>query len=260
MSSPSPSRDELASVSVITVVKNDAGGLARTARSVAAQSWGQLEHVVVDGASSDDTRSLLDELRATGARVHSGPDSGIAQAFNRGLSLARGEWINFLNAGDVYRAADVVERAMDARDGRPIVTGFARFGRLTIPPRPLRPSDPLTRRARLSHQASFVHRSVFERVGGFDERFRVRMDYELWLRALREHALRFVEEEWVDFEPGGVSGTDHAAYVTEERRAHRMHLRVPVLEDVRGSAHRAALRLVHDTRLGRAVRRLRGRR
>jgi glycosyltransferase involved in cell wall biosynthesis len=256
---PRPSSDELATVSVITVVKNDAEGLARTARSVAAQSYGQLEHVIVDGASSDDTRGLLGELRATGARVHSEPDSGIAQAFNRGLALARGDWINFLNAGDVYRGSDVVERAMEARDGRPIVTGFARFGRHTIPARPLRPADPLTRRARLSHQASFVHRSVFERAGGFDERFRVRMDYELWLRVLREHALRFVEEEWVDFEPGGVSGSDQGAYVSEERRAHRMHLRVPALANARGSAHRAALRLAHDTRLGRAVRRLRGR-
>jgi glycosyltransferase involved in cell wall biosynthesis len=240
------------SVTVITVVRNDHDGLRRTAESVAAQSH-PVQHVVIDGASTDGTRELIEQLRPSLGYASSAPDSGIAQAFNRGLAAARGDWVNFLNAGDVFAGPDVVARAMARVEGQAVVTGQVRMGHLLWPAKAPTTTEHLSRRALLSHQASFVHRSVFDRCGGFDERFRTRMDYEHWLRVLRQYGACFVPELWVVSKPGGQSATQRKSFIEEEYLANRMHLpdaavinAVAMLrnavEVVRGRARRAVRR------------------
>lgn len=247
------------SVSVITVVKNDREGLRITAASVAAQR-GDVRHVVIDGASTDGTYELIERLRPTLAHASSAADSGIAQAFNRGLQAARGEWINFLNAGDTFISEDVVERALSLRDDHLIVTGFAVMGQehpMVLPAKPTRRRHHLARRALLAHQASFVHRSVFERVGPFDERFRMRMDYEFFLRALRVYDARFIPETWVKFDAGH-SASNHRIFTAEERLANKLHLRDALLVNAGADARRAAEHLLYRTRYGHFVQRMRG--
>ena len=94
------------SVTVITVVYNDKEGLIETIDSVCEQSYPFVEHVIVDGGSTDGT---LDVLKARGGTIDywiSKPDNGLYYAMNDGISYARGEWICFLNAGDTFDSSE----------------------------------------------------------------------------------------------------------------------------------------------------------
>ncbi|HEX2658141.1 MAG TPA: glycosyltransferase family 2 protein [Polyangia bacterium] len=220
--------------SVITIVKNDRAGLQATLDSVRAQRFTDFEHVIVDGASTDGSADVARRSASTHVSVVSEPDSGISEAFNKGIARARGAWLNFLNAGDVFLHADVLARvAARAAGPAAIVTGYSVTRGVQAPPYPVRNGDRLARRACLSHQASFIHRRVFEACGTFDTRFQVRMDYEFWLRALPRFSFDFIDEPLVVFAPGGVSTRARSAFFAEEFAANRLHLRLPGLANLR---------------------------
>jgi len=234
-------------ISIITVTRNNRQGLARTLASVRGQTFRDFEHVVIDGASSDGTLALLEDHAAELGRFVSEPDGGIADAFNKGLAMARGQWLNFLNAGDTWVDDSALARAVPHFWKASIISGHSITDGVISPPYPVSNTEPFPRRAWLSHQASFFHRRVFETCGGFDTRFRVRMDYELWLRALPRFPHAFIEEELVDFEAGGVSSTQPTRFWGEELAANRMHLRHAALVNARAVTrlllHRALHRL-----------------
>lgn len=89
-------------ISVITVVLNDAAGLSRTISSVAAQDYGNLQYVVVDGGSSDGSLEVIKHQNSIIDSWISEPDEGIYHAMNKGITLAEGEWLLFMNAGDEF--------------------------------------------------------------------------------------------------------------------------------------------------------------
>lgn len=108
--SPSPR------VSVITVVRNDPVGLARTLSSVAAQDYENRQVVVIDGGSTDRTLEMLQHHATAIHTWISEPDEGIYHAMNKGLELADGEWLLFMNAGDEFTGADALSSAVAATD------------------------------------------------------------------------------------------------------------------------------------------------
>src|SRR6478672_4454304 len=102
MDAPSPS------VSIVTVVRNDAGHIARTLDSVLAQRDADLELVVVDGGSSDGTQAIVQGYGSRIGAFLSEPDTGIYDAMNRGIGLARGEYVLMMNSGDVFASDDAL--------------------------------------------------------------------------------------------------------------------------------------------------------
>lgn len=103
-------------VTVVTVVRNAPAALRVTAGSVLSQTYGNLEYVIVDGASTDGT---ADFARSLGDKVDvliSEPDKGIYDAMNKGVRAASGEWVIFMNAGDTFYSADTIERVFDSAD------------------------------------------------------------------------------------------------------------------------------------------------
>ena len=99
-------------ISIITVVLNAAGELKRTAHSVLGQEYPHLEFIVIDGGSTDGTLEVTKTLGKNIDHWTSGPDQGIYDAMNKGLAIATGEWINFMNAGDVFAGKDAVSKVM----------------------------------------------------------------------------------------------------------------------------------------------------
>jgi glycosyltransferase involved in cell wall biosynthesis len=211
-------------ISVVTVVYNGRDGLEETIRSVLSQTYRNVEFIVIDGGSTDGTQDLIRRYDHDIAYWMSEPDEGISDAFNKGLSVIKGDWVMFLNAADTFSTSDSLAVMAQHCGTAPIISGFARSNGKMLPKRALRNSDPIAVRAMLSHQASIVHKSLFDTYGVFDTSFRIRMDYDFWLRVLRRERFLFLDRILVEFAAGGASGSDRKLYLLEELRANKKNL------------------------------------
>jgi len=188
---------ELPSVSVITPCLNARATIEQTLESVSAQGYPQIEHVLVDGGSTDGTLEVLE--RAEGIRFVSEPDRGRPDAVNKGVAISSGEVIGFLNADDYYEpgAVDAVGEALARRPGAVWATGYCHIvdGAGAEMRRPVTAwKNLLLRRYSyglyltqnfVSDPATFVRRSALERVGPLDVSLKISHDYDLWLRVAR---------------------------------------------------------------------------
>lgn len=101
-------------ISVITITFNASDTLPLTMESVAEQTFTDFEHIIVDGASTDDTILIGRKLGTSGLRIISEPDNGLYDAMNKGIKLARGRYLIFLNSGDKFHASDTLSAYADA--------------------------------------------------------------------------------------------------------------------------------------------------
>ncbi len=117
--------------SIITITKDAVWPLMRTARSVLEQSFQDLEYIIVDGASNDGSQSLIDFLRSYGlvSQAISEPDTGVYNAMNKGLRLARGQFVLFLNTNDTFASSDVLQQVHNLLQGRSL-DGLLGWGEL----------------------------------------------------------------------------------------------------------------------------------
>jgi glycosyltransferase involved in cell wall biosynthesis len=165
-------------VTVITVVRNGAATIEAALQSVAEQDYAPLEHVVVDGASTDATLDIARRFRVT---IMTGSDAGIYDAMNKGIAAARGEWLLFLGADDRLAAPDVIHRLVEAaRENTLLVYGDAAHF-------PSRFDATLLFHNTIHHQAALYRRSLFDAFR-FRTDLRALSDYELNLKLYRERA------------------------------------------------------------------------
>lgn len=179
-------------ISIITVCYNAERYIADALTSVRAQSHPDIEHIVVDGCSSDSTLAIV---RAYGPeRVVSEPDKGLYDAMNKGVAMAAGEVIGILNADDFYRDDHVVARVAALFERHPdvdMIYGNVEFVMPDDTSRMIRFYDARHFRPwklrygwMPPHPACFVRRSVFERYGAYRLDYRISADYEFFVRTL----------------------------------------------------------------------------
>ncbi|MEC5398150.1 glycosyltransferase family 2 protein [Uliginosibacterium sp. H1] len=203
-------------ISIITVCFNAADTIADTLRSVAEQDYPDIEHIVVDGASRDGTQSIVQGLSQRVARFVSERDRGIYDAMNKGMALATGEVVAYLNADDVYAHAGVVRRVVEVFQDPKVDACYANLvyvdrSRAEQVVRVWRSRDfrpGLFRRGWMpAHPTLFVRREPLLATGGFDIRFRQQADFDLTLRLfeLQRIRSRFIPEFWVRMREGGAS-------------------------------------------------------
>jgi GT2 family glycosyltransferase len=178
-------------VSIITAVLNGVGHLDRCLQSVASQRGIQCEHLVADGGSSDGTAEIIKRHTGQLAWWVSEPDRGISEAMNKGIAHARGEWLLFLHADDALSSPDAIVQVLpELGSGYDVVACSLEYGdglqRRLRRPRP--PGFWLNFKTGLLHQATLIRRDLFYRIGPFDERYKIAMDYEFFLRAHRQGA------------------------------------------------------------------------
>lgn len=206
------------SVSVITACFNAVDTIDRTIESVRRQDPAVAEHIVVDGGSTDGTLERVEAHQAADPRITllRGPDRGIADAWNKGLAKATGDWIGIINADDWY-ADDTLAQLQPYLGAEAIL-----HGRMCV-------HDPASGRSKLfgpgpgegapafrpdvimptEHATTFVPASVYRRIGGFNTAFRLAMDYDLLLRAhLDGVAFRYIPQVLANFTRGGLSAQD----------------------------------------------------
>lgn len=174
-------------VSVITASFNALKGLQCTVESVAEQSYRSVEHIIVDGGSTDGTTDYLQSLGDAVLWI-SEPDGGIADALNKGVAMASGEYILVLQADDTFLDAESLARAECSLRHETEIVSFdvlltrgddqARFCSRGL-------GWQVERFMTVPHQGAFCRRQLFARIGGFDTRYRVALDYDFMLRAKR---------------------------------------------------------------------------
>jgi glycosyltransferase involved in cell wall biosynthesis len=218
-------------ISVITAVKNGLPLVEETIASVLAQDYAPLEYWIVDGGSTDGTLDVVKRAAARLAGWSSEPDAGIADAFNKGLARAKGEYLMFLNADDALAGpralSDMMEAArargwpdviygdcelLDRASGRSLYVHAVDYDRARF-----------LRFGTLPHPGMLMHRRYFERFGRFDPSYRIAMDYELQLRGVPQLGAVRAPVLVTRVRTGGASTLEPARVLEENLRALRQN-------------------------------------
>jgi glycosyltransferase len=223
-------------VTIITVAYNSAATIADTLASIEAQTHVDIEHIVIDGGSRDATMELVRRHGTRVAHIVSEPDGGIYDAMNKGLALATGELVGFLNADDVLDGSHATHRIVKAAStGSHIVYGdlvYVRADDLGRVVRRWRAGAYRGWRLRFGwmppHPTFYVHRALLRNVGGFDTGLRIAADYDFMLRCLARPGIKvaYVPHVLVRMRAGGVSNATIASMLrksTEDLRTMRKH-------------------------------------
>ena len=189
--------------SIVTATFNAGGSIRRCLQSVRENRLAETEHLVIDNQSSDDT---LEKVRAFGnVRVISEKDNGIYEAMNKGIRSAGNELTACLNADDAYLPGtlEAVKERFESVPESDIV-----YGNILVNEREVKPPEGIASfgGARIFHPAAFIRRSLFERIGYFDESFRICADLDFFLRAKESGAVfTYLDRPLTDFALGGLS-------------------------------------------------------
>jgi glycosyltransferase involved in cell wall biosynthesis len=219
--------------SIVTCTWNSVAYLDESIASVLSQDWPQIEYIFVDGGSTDGTLDRIEAIPREKILIRN-VRGGVSRAMNAGLEVASGDIIAHLHSDDYYLhpqvlslVAEVFEqtqtkwlfgRAMnDMNDGRVLPEGW-------VVPRYSYPR--LLKGNFIPHQATFVHRDLFRQVGGFDERNRYAMDYDLWLRLGKVSTPVQLDTHLVAFRrhPGSLTTANYMASMREDFRVRMRHI------------------------------------
>ena len=204
-------------VSVITVCFNSAATLRDTINSVLAQSYPDIEYVVVDGSSTDGSLDILSEYRDQIATIISEPDEGIYDAMNKGIKACTGDIVGILNSDDFFASSTTIEDVVTEFENAPAADVI--FGDLVYVS--LHDLKTVTRyysskrfkpwKLRFGimppHPATFVRNEVYKTLGLYRLKYRISSDYEMFIRCLITAKLvyRRIDRVLVHMRPGGLS-------------------------------------------------------
>jgi glycosyltransferase involved in cell wall biosynthesis len=204
-------------VSIVTVCYNSEATIRDTIESVLAQTYPDIEYIIVDGASSDGTMTIVDEYKDRIAMVISEPDKGIYDAMNKGIQMSTGNIVGILNSDDFYQNNDVVRDVVCKFDSFPesdLVFGDVVF----VAPDNLEKIIRFYRSGHFKpwklrfgwmppHPSTFVKRSAYDLVGLYSLDFKISSDYEMFVRLFLINKLQFsrINKVLVKMRAGGVS-------------------------------------------------------
>ena len=204
-------------VSIITAVFNRENSISRCVESVLAQSYPNIEYIIIDGGSTDGTLSALQSFEDGIDIFISEKDDGIYNALNKGIHLATGDIVGFLHSDDFFVNEHIIENIVSVFNGNVGIDLI--YGDLTY----FHSNDvnkvtrhyksgffkPWMMRFALqpAHPTVYVKRSFFQQVGRFDEKYRISADFDWLLRAFCVHRCRYkyIPQEMVRMQQGGAS-------------------------------------------------------
>ena len=203
-------------ISVVTACYNSATTLSGALDSVLNQKYNEIEHIVIDGASTDNSRDILEARPQGQLRWSSEPDQGIYDALNKGIKLATGDIVGFLHADDVYAGTDVLAHVARAFEDPAVhaVYGDLQYvskDNLNNVIRHWRAGEfkpALLKRGWMPpHPSLYVRRECYARIGGFDIKYAIAADYYsiLQLFSQPEFNAVYIPEVFVKMRVGGAS-------------------------------------------------------
>jgi glycosyltransferase involved in cell wall biosynthesis len=218
--------------SIITAVYNRDATIGQALDSVAQQSYGDVEHLVVDGASTDGTLNVVNAHHHPGMRVISEPDDGIYDALNKGISAAGGDVIGLMHSDDFFAHDNVLSNVAKsfAQTGADAVYGDLDYVSARDPEKIIRhwQSGSYDRRKLVRgwmppHPALFVRREVLERYGNYDTSYRIAADYDAILRWFwtGNISAAYLPEVLVKMRVGGESNRSIGRIVNKSKEDYR---------------------------------------
>lgn len=218
-------------VSIVTPSFNQADYLEATIKSVLAQDYPRLEYIVIDGGSTDSSPEIIQRYAPKLAYWVSEPDQGQTDAINKGFARAKGDYLAWLNADDLYTPHAVSEAIafLEANPEVGMVYGDSDFidARGRVVGRFAARQTDFTRLMRgyvhIPQQAAFWRAGLWQQVGPLDPSFYFAMDYDLWVRLARITELRYHARTWAQFRIHSASKTilDDMRCWPEMLRVHR---------------------------------------
>ncbi|WP_203293120.1 glycosyltransferase family 2 protein [Luteirhabdus pelagi] len=194
-------------ISIITINFNNLEGLKKTMRSVAEQTYPEIEYIVIDGNSTDGSAEYLETYSGALQYWVSEPDTGIFNAMNKGMAKASGDFLLFLNSGDALTDGSILEAFVSHKK----FEGEIIYGDYTFEEGGKQYPDTVTPlfflKSSLPHQSTLFHKSVFEKMGSYREDYRIAADRHFYLSCLVSDQFQFshVPIALTEFDLSGVS-------------------------------------------------------
>jgi len=203
-------------VSVITVTFNSAATLQNTIDSLAIQDYPNIEYIIVDGNSTDDTLSIIQSNTDVVSKWISEPDTGLYDAMNKGIKMATGDVVGIINSDDFYHRADAISQIVKAfeESGKESVYTDIRFVNPDNLNKTVRYYN--SKRFKLhkfkrgimpAHPTFFTYRENFEKFGYYRTDYKIAADFELLVRFLHKHKLghHYLPIDMMKMRTGGLS-------------------------------------------------------
>lgn len=230
-------------LSIITINYNNVEGLKRTLASVAEQTYKQIEHIIVDGGSTDGSVEAIKEYVAANPdrdpffkhtiKWVSEEDSGIYNAMNKGIKKSTGAYVQILNSGDIFANLDVVERIVAEIEkveypellyGNMIKKDYA-TGKILGKSKEVEYSLRQYYTSTMNHDCCYIRRDVYDKYGLYDESLKIVSDWKWFLQAIGLGKVKpvYVDIDVTIFDASGISETNLELRNKERRQ---------VLEDV----------------------------
>ena len=211
-------------ISIITITYNSASSLQRALDSVQSQTYKDIEHVIIDGASTDGTRKLIEAYAKQHKNVKwvSEKDNGIYDAINKGIRLATGDVIGFLHSDDMLYSVDSIGQIAAAleQNQADVVYGDLQYMRGNKVVRRWKSNTFNPRALKYGwmppHPTVYVRREVYQQVGEYDSWFRISADYDMILRIFTAgYNTHYIPEVLVCMETGGASNKNTKARLSK---------------------------------------------
>lgn len=211
-------------LSIITINFNDAEGLERTLKSVVSQSYSGFEYIVIDGGSSDESPNLIKEYAGKISFWVSEPDRGIYHAMNKGIARANGEYLLFLNSGDVLLESNTLEENIKFLEYFDLIyfnTMLKDEEKEFVKVYSSDLSIDYLINDTIPHQGTFIKKSLFDKIGMYDETLKINSDWKFFLLALIRYNCSYkkIEKTLSVFYLGGISSrSENQALLFSERK------------------------------------------
>jgi len=200
-------------ISIITIVYNGEEFLEETILSVVNQSYENIEYIIIDGGSTDGTVDIIKRYEDKIAYWISEPDRGVSDAFNKGLAVARGDYIEMLNCGDYFLEDNLAILVEKYFHSEAVISFQAKTDTGNVFPKIFRKKSEINPtkineallNAMVSHQATFVSKEVYEEIGLYSLDFKLRMDFDLFLRIQKKYEITFIELPIILYRTDGIS-------------------------------------------------------
>jgi glycosyltransferase involved in cell wall biosynthesis len=210
-------------ISIITINYNNSLGLEKTIKSVLYQTYKLIEYIIVDGASTDSSQVVIDKYKSNISYALSEGDNGIYNAMNKGIKLATGDYILFLNSGDVLNNNKAIESVVEFKCTEDLVICDMAYvdnnERHVWVPEDKLTFDALFHKS-IPHPSTLIKRKLFDSIGLYDESLKIVSDWKFFMLAICKYSCSYRRLRIIlaEFEGGGISNDpNNYPLISEEK-------------------------------------------